>query len=134
MSSRTILIVDDYCDLLKFLGSALRLLGWDASLAGNAGEAWKQLQQNAPSIILLDMWLEGMTGVEFAKILKKHPVYGNIPILGTSASAMSKDEECSFQTYCDDFLAKPFTISTLQQRLASLLSTANQQNSTGSQK
>lgn len=128
MSSKSVLIVDDYSDLLTLLGSALNLLGWDTSLANSGEEAWKQLQRNSPRIILLDMWMAGMNGFEFAKVLKKHPVYRNIPILGTSACAISKEEECSFRNYCDDFLSKPFAISSLQQRLTSLLAVTEQQN------
>ena len=121
MPTKTVLVVDDYFDLLKLLGSALSRLGWDPSLAKNAAEAWEQIEQNSPGVILLDMWMEGMNGFQFAKKLKKHPVYKNIPILGTSAFAMSKADEASFRACCDDFLSKPFAISTLQQHLTALV-------------
>jgi CheY-like chemotaxis protein len=122
MSSKTVLVVDDYSDLLTLLGSALTRLGWDPSLANSAAEAWKQIEQNSPRVILLDMWMEGMNGFQFAKKLKKHPVYRNIPILGTSGFAMSEADETSFRACCDDFLSKPFAISSLQQHLTALLS------------
>ncbi len=130
MSSKTILVVDDYSDLLKLLGSALTRLGWDPALANSAAEAWERIEQNSPQVIVLDMWMEGMNGFQFAKKLKKHPVYRNIPILGTSAFAMSKADESSFRACCDDFLSKPFAISSLQQHLTALLSTVNQQDTT----
>lgn len=123
VSSKTVLVVDDYSDLLKLLGSALTRLGWDPSLAKSAAEAWQQIEQNSPRVILLDMWMEGMSGFQFAKKLKKHPVYKNIPILGTSAFAMSRSDESSFRACCDDFLSKPFAISALQQHLTALLAT-----------
>ena len=134
VSTKRVLVVDDYSELLNLLGSALTRLGWDPSLAKSAAEAWQQLEQNSPKVILLDMWMEGMNGFQFAKKLKKHPVYRNIPILGTSAFAMSKSDESSFRACCDDFLSKPFAISTLQQHLTALLGSVDQQNTDASAK
>ena len=129
MTPKKVVVVDDYRDLLVFLGKVLAILGWDAILADNAREALTKLEYGLPSVILLDMRMAGMDGFEVAGILKKHPVYGKIPILAASAYPSCVARARSLTAGCDDFISKPFAISALQTRLTRLVSTASQRAS-----
>ena len=126
MTPKKVLVVDDYRDLLEFLGKVLAVLGWDAILAGSAREALSKLEYGLPSVILLDLRMAGMNGFEVAGILKTHPVYRKIPILAASAYPGDLARGRSLTAGCDDFIAKPFAISALQTRLTRLVSKASQ--------
>jgi CheY-like chemotaxis protein len=124
--SKKVLVVEDHGDLLAFLGEALALLGWDAVLADSGREALNKLEDDSPSIIMLDMRMPKMDGFEFAGILKRHPVYKKIPILGASGYAGRLAREQCLASGCDDFISKPFAIAALQTRLTNLVCTAQQ--------
>jgi CheY-like chemotaxis protein len=125
-TTRKVLVVDDYRDLLEFLGKVLAVLGWHAVLADSAREALNKLEYGLPSVILLDMRMAGMSGFEVAGILKKHPVYRKIPILAARAYPGHLARRRSLTAGCDDFISKPFAISALQTRLTRLVSAASQ--------
>jgi CheY-like chemotaxis protein len=123
---RKVLVVEDFGDLRMFLGKVLALLGWDAILADSGREALNQLEYDSPSVILLDMRMPEMNGFELAGILKRHPVYRNIPILALSGYAGPIGRQRCLAAGCDDFISKPFEISALATRLTHLVSTARQ--------
>ncbi len=120
--SRKVLVVEDCCDLLNLLGEALALLGWETILAESAREAMNKLEQDLPSVVLLDMRTAVMDSIDLAATLKAHPVYKNIPILAASGYSAELAQERCFAAGCDDFIAKPFTLPALETRLKNLLS------------
>ena len=120
--SKSVLVVEDYCDLLELLGKVLASRGWNAILANSSGEALKKLQYGLPSIILLDMRMPDINGFELARILKKHPVYRNIPIIAASGYVSRPVRELCLAAGCDDVMSKTFTISALETRLTHLVS------------
>ena len=70
----------------------------------------------------MDMRLPDMSGFELAAILKKHPVYRNIPILAATGSPDDIARQRCLSAGCDDFISKPFAISVLETRLTNLVS------------
>lgn len=123
---KKVLVVDDYTDLLELLGTILTSLGWNPILANSGRDALSKLGYGVPSVILLDIRMADMNGFELAGILKRHPVYSNIPILAASAYPGLVVRERCLEAGCDDFIGKPFAISTLETRLADLASEARQ--------
>ena len=119
---KKVLVVDDYGDLLELLGTVLTSLGWDPILANSGRDALSKLGYGVPSVILLDIRMAEMNGFELAGILKKHPVYSNIPILAASAYPALLVRERCLAAGCDDFIAKPFAIPALGTRLTDLAS------------
>ncbi|HTN71928.1 MAG TPA: response regulator [Methylomirabilota bacterium] len=123
---RKVLVVENHGGLLEFLARALTLSGWDTLTADSGREALIKLAHDSPSVILLDMRMPVMNGFELAGILKAHPVYKNIPILAASGSTSEQTREPCLAAGCDDFIAKPFAISTLEMRLTQLASAGRQ--------
>jgi CheY-like chemotaxis protein len=111
--SKKILVVEDSCHLRELLGKILASRGW---------EALSKLQCQTPRIILMDMRLPDISGFGLAAILKKHPVYRNIPILAATGSADYIARQRCLSAGCDDFISKPFAISVLERRLTNLVS------------
>lgn len=122
---KKVLVVEDYGDLLEFLGKVLALLGWDAVLTNSGRTALTELACDSPSVILIDMRLPDMNGCELAGILKKHPVYRKIPILAVSGSPDFPARAQCLAAGCDDFISKPFAISALEARLTDLASVSS---------
>ena len=87
MLSKKIMVVEDSCHLRELLGKILTSRGWDPILAESGREALAKLECQPPRVILMDMRLPDISGFALAAILKKHPVYRNIPILAATGSA-----------------------------------------------
>ena len=95
---------------------------WDPMLAQSGREALAKLECQTARVILMDMRLPAISGFGLAAILKKHPVYRNVPILAATGSAGDIAGQRCLSAGCDDFISKPFAISVLERRLTNLVS------------
>lgn len=119
--SKKILVVEDSGDLRELLGSGLASLGWHPILAESGRESLAKLAHDTPRVILMDMGLGDMSGFDLAAILKRHPVYNKIAILGTTAYPRCHVRQLCLAAGCDDFIAKPFGFAALHRRLTQLV-------------
>lgn len=119
---KKILIIEDCPDLLDLLNEALVLMGWETILADNEQEAMHKLEYELPSVILLDMRMSAIDGGELTSILKAHPVYKNIPLLGATGHSSELVRQRCFALGCDELIDDPFELSELEMRLAKVLS------------
>ena len=117
-----VLVVEDHPDLLQFLELVLTRRGWDVITSSSGREALDKLKYTSPSLILLDMWMPGMDGFELARFLKRCSHYRDIPILAVTGLASFDSRELCLEAGCDDYIAKPFTLADLQDRITRLLS------------
>ena len=113
MAEKTILIVDDNPVNLKLIRVLLAGEGYDVHTAGDAEEALRVLQELRPRMILMDIQLPGIDGLELTRRLKADPVTRHITILGLTAYAMKGDEEKILAAGCDGYIAKPIDTRTL---------------------
>jgi len=113
MSSAEILIVDDNPVNLKLAYLLLVGEGYNVRTATDAEEALKVLQEFSPRLILMDIQLPGMDGLELTRRLKADPATQDITILGLTAYAMKGDEEKILAAGCDGYVAKPIDTRTL---------------------
>ena len=120
--SKKILVVEDSCHLRELLEKILASRGWDPILAESGKEALAKLTCQTPRVILMDMRLPDISGFGLAAILKKHPVYKNIPILAATGFSDDITRQRCLSAGCDDFISKPFEMSVLERRLTNLMS------------
>ena len=120
--SKRILIIEDCPDLLDLLSEALVLMGWETILADSEQEAMHKLDNDLPSVILLDMRMSALDGGELASILKAHPVYKNIPLLGATGHSSELVRQRCLALGCNELIDDPFDLSELEMRLAKLVS------------
>jgi two-component system cell cycle response regulator DivK len=113
MSDKSILIVDDNPVNLKLIRILLVGEGYDVHTAGDAEEALRVLQNLRPRLILMDIQLPGIDGLELTRQLKANPLTRDIRILGLTAYAMKGDEEKIMAAGCDGYIAKPIDTRTL---------------------
>ncbi|MGH7852826.1 MAG: response regulator [Candidatus Binatia bacterium] len=115
MTDRAILIVDDNPVNLKLIRILLAGEGYDVHTAGDAEEALRVLQNLRPRLILMDIQLPGIDGLELTRQLKANPLTCDIRILGLTAYAMKGDEAKIMAAGCDGYIAKPIDTRTLSE-------------------
>jgi CheY-like chemotaxis protein len=122
MSSARILVVDDNQANLKLVQVLLTTQGYDVRTAADAEEAIVLLETWRPRLILMDLQLPGMDGLELTRRLKADAVTREITILALTAYAMKGDEEKAIEAGCDGYIAKPISIRSLADTVAGYLS------------
>jgi len=113
MSNAAILIVDDNPVNLKLARVLLVAEGYDVRTAADAEEALEVLGTWRPRVILMDLQLPGMDGLELTRRLKADPATQEIAILALTAYAMKGDEQKALAAGCDGYLAKPIDTRAL---------------------
>lgn len=124
MPPQKILIVDNEAQILARLSHLLTASGWNVITAINGKDALEKVKTSRPDAIVLDMIMPEMDGFQVARSLKSHPDYRSIPIVAATSLSTRADRERCLAAGCDDYVAKPFTMKELQQRLNSLLDSA----------
>jgi CheY-like chemotaxis protein len=117
LGEKQILVVEDHPFVGEILTALLTLFD-HPSHADSGKEALKQIKQKRPDIILLDLRLPDMNGLELARLLHQNETTKSIRILAMSGIPMERRNW--LQAGCDDFILKPFSTSTLLRRLSKL--------------
>lgn len=113
MSNKSILVVDDNPLNIKMVRMLLVREGYDVSTAMSADEALSTLQRVRPQLILMDIQMPGMDGLELTKRLKSDPDTSSIIVVALTAHAMKGEKEKILDGGCDDYVSKPFDIHAL---------------------
>ncbi|MDD1613569.1 MAG: phosphate regulon transcriptional regulator PhoB [Methylococcaceae bacterium] len=121
MSSFNILVVEDEDAIRGMLMMVLEQAGFAPIAAADAEEAQKALDDNLPDLILLDWMLPGISGVEWARRLKKEPIYRDIPIIVLTARGEEEDKVRGLEIGADDYMTKPFSPKELVARIRAVL-------------
>jgi PAS domain S-box-containing protein len=120
-SHRKILVVDDVAHSRMMLMDFLTTLGFDVVAATNGQEAIDQAQRTRPDLILMDIMMPVMDGLEATRRVRRVPGLAHTPILIASASATAGDESRSLAAGANAFLAKPIEEGTLLKMLGEYL-------------
>jgi two-component system phosphate regulon response regulator PhoB len=99
----------------------LEQAGFVPIAAADAEDAQKVLDDNLPDLILLDWMLPGISGVEWARRLKKEPIYRDIPIILLTARGEEEDKVRGLEIGADDYMSKPFSPKELVARIRAVL-------------
>jgi two-component system cell cycle response regulator DivK len=108
---KLILLVEDDPLSLKLMRDVLQAHGYETSELSNGTEVLAVAGQRVPDLIVMDVGLPGMDGVEVTKSLKGGASTRNVPVLAVTAYAMPADEERMRNAGCDAFLTKPLRFS-----------------------
>src|SRR5262245_55667303 len=114
----TILVVDDDPKILSVLGRGLRFEGYEVLLAADGSEALRNARIEPPDLVVLDVMLPGMDGLEVCRRLRRGT---NIPILMLTARDAVPDRIAGLDSGADDYLIKPFDFDELLARIRALL-------------
>ncbi|HET7853610.1 MAG TPA: response regulator [Candidatus Methylomirabilis sp.] len=128
MRIRPILIIDDDHALCELVTSTLSRTGFQVLAAFDGPTGIERARDAHPSVILLDMMMPGIDGVETCQRLKQDPVLGDIPVVGMTASADLKYAEKVFRAGAEFFLPKPFGAESLLRVVSLATETAERQS------
>ena len=113
MEGQSILIIDDNAQNLKLARVVLASEGFDVRTAANAEDALQLLRTVTPRLILMDIQLPGMDGLELTRRLKADPETRAICVIALTAYAMKGDDEKAFAAGCDAYITKPIDVERL---------------------
>lgn len=128
MSGETILIVDDNPANLKLARVLLEGEGYRVATAVDAEDALSVLRELTPQLILMDIQLPGMDGIELTRRLKTAAATRDIIIIALTAYAMKRDEERARAAGCDGYISKPIDIERLPLAIAGHLASKETRN------
>ena len=121
MVKEKILVVDDEEDILELVRYNLIIDGYDVICVLSGEEALKAAKKNNINLIILDLMLPGIDGLEVAKQLKRDNACSNIPIIMLSAKGEEADIVTGLELGADDYITKPFSPRVLQARVKTVL-------------
>jgi two-component system phosphate regulon response regulator PhoB len=121
MSKINILIVEDEAAIRGMLMIVLEQAGFVPIAAAEVDSAQKILADSFPDLILLDWMLPGISGVEWARRLKKDPSFRELPIILLTARGEEEDKVRGLEIGADDYLTKPFSPKELVARIRAVL-------------
>ena len=120
LEGKRVLVVEDHPSIRKALAHLLRSHCY-LSTAASGRAALEQIEHKAPDLILLDLNLSDMDGLEIARLVRRNEMTRRIPILAMSGSCSTMDKIKSLEMGCNDFIHKPFSVPTLLVRLSALI-------------
>jgi DNA-binding response OmpR family regulator len=119
--SAKILIVDDEPNVLRMVSYTLQAEGYEVVTAQNGAEAISKAQTESPDLILLDVMLPDMSGVEVCAEIRKRPETIDLPVIMLSALAQVSDKIKGLEAGADEYITKPITPGELIARIKALL-------------
>ena len=121
MSAKRILVVEDEQPIREMVIFALANAGYEAQEAADARQAQTVIAERLPDLILLDWMLPGVSGIDFARRLKKEELTRELPIIMLTARAEEEDKVHGLESGADDYITKPFSPRELVARIRAVL-------------
>jgi two-component system response regulator VicR len=120
LQGKRILVVEDHPSIRTILADLLKSY-CHLSTADSGRDALEKIKHKAPDVILLDLNLPDMDGLEVARLVRRNEKTSGIPILAMSGSCSTMDKIKCLEMGCNDFIHKPFSVPALLVRLSALI-------------
>ncbi|MCD4825065.1 MAG: response regulator transcription factor [Phycisphaerae bacterium] len=121
MSKKRIIIIEDERDMAELVAMRLKREGYDVEMAHDGLDGLRAVQASPPDLVLLDLMLPGMPGVEVAKEIRNDPRTSGLPVIMLTAKGEESDIVVGLHVGADDYMTKPFSMSVLVARIAAVL-------------
>ncbi len=121
MNRKKILIVDDDRQVSLALSIRLKAAGYDVDVAGDGESGLQKLAARVPDVVLLDMRMPGIDGLEVMRQMKQDPRLANIPVIFVSANAQETAKRAALNAGGKFFLEKPFESRALLEAIQRVL-------------
>ena len=128
MTGGTILVVDDEEDIQELVRLSLQREGYEVLTVGTGDQVLAVARSHLPALIVLDLLLPGLQGLDVCKILKADPKTQAIPIIILSAKSEASDIVTGLELGADDYITKPFSSKVLAARVRRVLRKGMEQN------
>jgi len=117
----TILVADDDRDILDLVAFKLGATGHEVITATDGATALTEARRVVPDIVVLDVAMPGMSGLDVCRELRADAVTTSVPVILLTARGQESDVEAGFDVGADDYIVKPFSPRELQSRVTALL-------------
>jgi len=121
MTQPTVLIVDDNPINLELAGDLLELESFSVTLVDNGAESVIEAQQNLPDLILMDIRMPGMSGLEALRQLRQSEKTAQVPVVALTASAMAGEKERLLAEGFNGFMQKPISVTSFVDEVRTFL-------------
>lgn len=118
---KKILVIEDDTDILELIAWHLRSEGYSTATSQHGGKGLEAALREQPDLIVLDLMLPGMDGLEVCKTLKRNKSTENVPVIMLTAKGEEVDKIVGFELGADDYLVKPFSPRELMLRIRAVL-------------
>jgi two-component system alkaline phosphatase synthesis response regulator PhoP len=114
----TVLVVDDQADIVRLVRDYLERAGFHALTAGDGDQALQVARREHPDLVILDLGLPGLDGLDVARALRRD---GDVPIIMLTARTEESDRVAGLELGADDYVTKPFSARELVARVRAVL-------------
>jgi two-component system cell cycle response regulator DivK len=121
MTQTYILLVDDHALNAELASFVLEQAGCRVAVASDAQGAWRALEGEVPDLVLMDIQLPGMDGLELTQRIKADPAVQGVTVVALTAYAMKGDSDRFRAAGCDGYLAKPIDVATFAGQVLAFL-------------
>jgi two-component system phosphate regulon response regulator PhoB len=118
---RKILVVDDEPDVADLVSYHLKAKGYEVTTENNSTDSIATARSLLPDLIILDIMMPDLNGIQLCRILRADPRLARVPIIFLTARTEEADRINGFETGCDDYICKPFSTKELVLRVQSVL-------------
>jgi len=126
---KTILVIEDNLDNMALVNEILEDAGYRVVQVTHAEEGIARLQKEGIDLVLMDISLPEMDGLEATRIIRADKDLQAIPVIGLSAHAMNSDKEAALEAGCDEYQTKPIDETALLQAIKTLCNDVEKVNS-----
>jgi phosphate regulon transcriptional regulator PhoB len=130
---KKILVVDDEPDIVELSSYNLQKEGYDVVSVPDGEEALRRIKQEKFDLILLDLMLPGLQGVELCRIVRNDPATSSLPIIMLTAKTEELDKVLGLEMGADDYVTKPFSPRELLARVRAVLRRSGTKSEKGTQ-
>jgi two-component system phosphate regulon response regulator PhoB len=121
MANKRLLLVEDDASLAELVTFHFERADYDVTRTGDGEEALILVDEVKPDVILLDWMIEGISGIEVCRRLRRRPSSANVPIIMLTARGEEGDRIRGYETGADDYVTKPFSPRELVARVGAVL-------------
>jgi two-component system, cell cycle response regulator DivK len=116
-----VLVVEDNAQNMMMMRDLLEAQGYEVLQALDGEQGWELAREHLPDLILMDIQLPDVSGLEVTKWLKSDDTLKTIPVVAVTAFAMKGDAEMMLEVGCDGYISKPISVAGLLQAIESFL-------------
>jgi phosphate regulon transcriptional regulator PhoB len=131
VESKRILVVDDEADLVELVSYNLKKEGFSVDSASDGEAALAKIRKGGYGLVVLDLMLPGIQGIELCRILRNDPKTGSLPIIMLTAKGEEVDRILGLEMGADDYISKPFSPRELVARVKAVLRRSTEKPASG---
>lgn len=121
MDQKNIIVIDDEPDLSELVSYNLKKEGFKVSIAPDGEEGLEKIRKGSFDLLILDLMLPGMQGIEVCRMIRSNPKTESLPIIMLTAKSDTSEKVKGLETGADDYMTKPFSPGELVARVRALL-------------